>query len=252
MSEKSMMPDMNDVAAAVEAVLFASSRPVSMRSLCSILEEFDASQVREAVKVLRSRYRSPASGIELAEVAGGLVIRTRPGQKKYVVRARQKAPARLSRAAMETLALVAYRQPVTRAEVEAIRGVDSSGTLRFLMERRLIRIQGRKAVPGRPLLYGTTRYFLELFQLKNLKSLPDSTELKELEILSKGQLSLFDNQAGSGSRTEDKPASVSQDVQETITDTDHAAVMDTEQPLQEGHEDDVPAERRVEPPRLLQ
>lgn len=191
------MPDslsrshVRDVIAAVEAVLFAAGRPVSVGNLCSILEEFDSAELRDAVNALQARYSGPGHGIELHEVAGGLIFRTRPEQKRYVLRARQKSPVRLSRAAMETLALVAYRQPVTRAEVEAIRGVDSSGTLRFLLERRLIRIQGRKAVPGRPLLYGTTRYFLELFQLKDLKSLPDSKELTELELLSKGQLSLF-------------------------------------------------------------
>lgn len=196
MSEAPVNSDVSHVTAAVEAVLSSVGRPLSMRNLYAILEEFEPQLVREAVRCLGLRYASPDSGIELAEVAGGLVIRTRPEQRRYVVRARQKGPARISRAAMETLALVAYKQPVTRAEIEAVRGVDSSGTLRFLMERRLIRIQGRKAVPGRPLLYGTTRYFLELFQLKDLKSLPDSTELKELELLSKGQLSLFENPEG--------------------------------------------------------
>ena len=193
MSESPPRPaDPDEVIAAAEAVLFAAGRPVSMRNLCSALDEFDPSQVRAALQALSARYDRPGCGIELAEVAGGYVVRTKPSQKRFVIKARQKSPARLSRAAMETLALVAYKQPVTRAEIEAIRGVDSSGTLRFLMERRLVRIQGRKDVPGRPLLYGTTRYFLELFQLKDLKSLPDSTELKELELLSKGQLSLFE------------------------------------------------------------
>lgn len=175
----------------MEAVLFAAPRPLSTRNLCSILEEFAPARVMEAAESLKLRYAGPGHGVELREVAGGLIIRTRSEQKRHVLKANQKSPARLSRAAMETLALVAYKQPVTRAEVEAIRGVDSSGTLRFLMERRLIRTQGRKAVPGRPLLYGTTRFFLELFQLKDLKSLPDSNELRDLELLSKGQLSLL-------------------------------------------------------------
>ncbi len=247
------------VVAAVEAILFAGSRPVSMRNLCAVLEEFDSSLVKEAVKILESRYDSPASGIELAEVAGGLIIRTRPGQKKHVVRARQKAPARLSRAAMETLALVAYKQPVTRAEVEAIRGVDSSGTLRFLIERRLVRIQGRKAVPGRPLLYGTTRYFLELFQLKDLQSLPDSTELKELELLSKGQLSLFDNNepasaTESGREGEDAGGEGSADMQEG-RDVQISGQPDTGMdtgPRQEDQADDVPPVQRLDPPGMLQ
>ncbi len=205
MSDTDARPaELDTVMAAAEAVLFAAARPVSMRTLCSVLDEFDASQVRTAVKALTARYDHDASGIELAEVAGGYIFRTRASQKKYVLKARQKGPVRLSRAAMETLALVAYKQPVTRAEIEAIRGVDSSGTLRFLMERRLIRIQGRKDVPGRPLLYGTTRQFLELFQLKDLRSLPDSKELKELELLTKGQLSLFD-------KKDDKPADDSKD-----------------------------------------
>lgn len=251
MADSNVHPDMGNVMAAVEAVLFASSRPVSIRNLCAILQEFDASQVRDAVKALKFRYQGSASGIELSEVAGGLVIRTRPEQKKYVLRARQKAPARLSRAAIETLALVAYKQPVTRAEVEAIRGVDSSGTLRFLMERRLIRIQGRKPVPGRPLLYGTTRYFLELFQLKDLKSLPDSTELRELELLSKGQLSLFDNVEGA------EPAPDAEQGQSMKSGAESGAESEPgpeaaadEQPQNVG--DDVPVASRVDPPRMLQ
>ncbi len=205
MSDSLVCPDFRHVIAAVEAVLFATGRPVPVRNLYAILDEFEPAQVREAISALKRRYAGPASGIELVEVAGGLVFRTRPEQKRYVLKARQKSPARLSRAAMETLALVAYKQPVTRAEIEAIRGVDSSGTLRFLMERRLIRIQGRKSVPGRPLLYGTTRYFLELFQLKDLKSLPDSSELQELELLSKGQLNLFEKM-GSGDQLQEVPA----------------------------------------------
>lgn len=184
-------PDIHEIIAAVEAVLFAGLRPLSIKNLCSILDEFEPSQVKAAVESLRLRYAGPGHGVELHEVAGGLVIRTREEQRRHVIKANRKSPARLSRAAMETLALVAYKQPVTRAEVEAIRGVDSSGTLRFLMERRLIRTQGRKPVPGRPLLYGTTRFFLELFQLRDLKSLPDSNELRDLELLSKGQLTLL-------------------------------------------------------------
>ena len=188
--------DLREIVAAVEAVLFASPRPVSIKTLCSILHGYEPSRVRESVEVLRHRYSGPGYGIELHEVAGGIVFRTRKEYREHVLKARQKGPARLSRAAMETLALIAYKQPVTRAEIEAVRGVDSSGTIRFLLERRLVRIQGRKDVPGRPLLYGTTRFFLELFQLKDLKSLPDSSELKELDLLSKGQLSLFDNKGG--------------------------------------------------------
>ena len=191
-----MSSDAREIMAAVEAVLFATGRPLSLKNLGSILDEFGSERIKSALDALRSRYAGPGHGVELHEVAGGFIIRTRPDYKRHVLKARQKAPVRLSRAAMETLALVAYKQPVTRAEVEAIRGVDSSGTLRFLLERRLVRIQGRKTVPGRPLLYGTTHYFLELFQLRDLNSLPDSSELRELELLSKGQLSLFGKKDG--------------------------------------------------------
>jgi len=123
--------------------------------------------------------RGKNRGVELAEVAGGYVIRSKAAMSHWIARAVQPDAVKLSRAAMETLAITAYRQPVTRAEIEEIRGVDSSGVLRVLIDRELVRPTGRKQVPGRPVLYGTTNYFLELFQLRDIASLPDPAELKK-------------------------------------------------------------------------
>ncbi|RMF17446.1 MAG: SMC-Scp complex subunit ScpB, partial [Candidatus Dadabacteria bacterium] len=152
----------------VEALLFAAETPLSIRQLRNLLSEFDPEQVGAAVAELRKQYneQEPARGIELVQVAGGWRFRTRADLSPWVRRLYQQTPLRIGRAMLEVLAIVAYRQPVTRAEVDAIRGVDSAGSLRALLERELIRVVGRKELPGRPQLYGTTKTFLEVFGLR--------------------------------------------------------------------------------------
>lgn len=161
----------------VEAVLFVSSSPVTpvalARTLCVEVRE-----VRDALEQLRESCR--LRGVEPIEVAGGIQLRTKAEHGELLRRFLQTKPSRLSRAALETLAIVAYRQPITRVEVEDVRGVDSGAVLRGLMERRLVRIIGRKEEPGRPILYGTTPTFLELFGIKSLKELPTLREFVEL------------------------------------------------------------------------
>ncbi len=162
-----------EASAVVEALLFTAGRPVSFKELCRLAPEYDPAIIRLALDELGRRLSSGHDrGIELVEVAKGFRLQTVPDMARWVTRMRQAAPQRLSKASLEVLAIVAYRQPVTRAEVEHLRGVDSSGPLRFLLEKDLVRIAGRKEVPGRPILYGTTRRFLELFHLKDLSQLP--------------------------------------------------------------------------------
>ena len=116
----------------------------------------------------------------MREVAGGFQIRTRPEYRDWIKRLIQPKPIRLSKAALETLAIIAYKQPIIRNDIEHIRGVNCGGILRMLLERKLVRVLGRKAIPGRPLVYATTKQFLEVFELKNLEDLPTPKEISEL------------------------------------------------------------------------
>jgi segregation and condensation protein B len=161
----------------LEAMLFAVADPLALRRVCDVLEGVTLSEARDAALVLQEEYS--ARGIRLVEVAGGWQFRTAPEHHAAVRVLFKDRAFRLTRAALETLAVIAYKQPVTRAEVESVRGVDSSAVLESLVERRIIRIAGRRDVPGRPLVYATTPYFLELFGLKDLKSLPTLAELGE-------------------------------------------------------------------------
>jgi len=159
----------------LEALLFAAAEPLSLRRLSDTVEGATTREIRAGLELLEQQCRD--RGIRLVEVAGGWQLRTAPEHHTLVKRLFKERPFRLTRASLETVAVVAYRQPVTRAEVEAIRGVDCSGVLESLVERRLIRIAGRRDVPGRPLVYATTPRFLEVFGLKDLKALPTLAEL---------------------------------------------------------------------------
>jgi len=172
----------------LEAVLFSSSKPISIKELSDAIPDAPRGLLKESLFDLIKFYNSQNRGIEIVEVANGFRLQTKKRFKKWIIRLNKKVPNRLSRAALETLAIIAYKQPITRAEIESIRGVDVSGTLRQLMAKNLIRIAGRKDVPGKPLLYATTKYFLEVFQLKDLKALP---RIEEIEPLSAEQQKLF-------------------------------------------------------------
>jgi segregation and condensation protein B len=164
---------------ALEALLFVSRTPLSVGALCRFVG-CDAGVLRESLARLGERYVEGSSGIVLAEVGGGYQLRSAESQKSRVREILGIKPQRLTRAAMETLALVAYRQPVTRPEVEEVRGVDCGAVLKALLERDMVRILGKKEEPGRPLLYGTTREFLSLFGLSSLNALPTLREFREL------------------------------------------------------------------------
>ncbi len=165
--------------AVVEALIFAAERPVTLRELRDILGA-EREELLSVIERLRTDLSLERRGIVLKEVAGGLVFRTRADLAPWLRALVKSRPPRLSRAALECLAIIAYRQPVTRAEVEAVRGVESGSVLRTLLEKRLVRILGRKDDIGRPLIYGTTRDFLRMFGLRSLAELPTMGELSTL------------------------------------------------------------------------
>jgi len=164
----------------VEAIIFASEKPLSAREIHTYLPEAKIPEIKSALRVLRYEYEAMGRSFGLKEVADGYQFRSNSDYGHYILKMRQSLPARISRAAMETLAIIAYKQPILRQEIERLRGVDVGGILRTLMEKDLIKIMGRKNLPGRPLIYGTTKKFLEVFNLKNLESLPKLKEIKEL------------------------------------------------------------------------
>jgi len=161
----------------IESVLFASGEPIPFGRLGEIIAGPTRVELRAALGELRRRGEDERRGIRLVEVAGGYQLRTAPEHAEWVRRLFQHKPWRLTRATLETLAIIAYRQPVTRAEIETIRGVDVDSVLASLLGRKLVKILGRKDVIGRPLLYGTTRQFLEVFGLKDLAGLPAVSEV---------------------------------------------------------------------------
>ena len=164
----------------VEALILSSAEPLSAAKIAEIIPYCDAGQAKDLVNELNTEYGEQDRSFEIWEVAGGFQIRTRAEFSGYLQKLQKERAMRLSPAALETLAIIAYRQPVTRAEVEDVRGVDAGATVKSLLERHLIRIAGQREVPGRPMLYGTTRRFLEVFGLERLKDLPTLREIDEL------------------------------------------------------------------------
>lgn len=169
------------LSAIVESIIFSADAPLSLDKLCELLPEYDRSAIKDCLADLVSLHEERHGGFLLVNVAGGWQFRTPSSLQQYVVRNVKAKSVKFSLSALETLAIVAYRQPVTRAEIEYLRGVDCGGVLRTLLERRLIRILGKKDIPGRPLIYGTSKEFLEVFGLKDLKSLPTLKEIQALD-----------------------------------------------------------------------
>ena len=161
-------------------MLFAAHDPVPPRRLADIVSAVGVPEIRQAVEELKSQYDEQGRAFQIQEIAGGFQLFSRPEFRKYVQQLkRSRGDGRLTQAALETLAIVAWKQPIIRADIEAIRGVQSGEMLRGLAERRLVKIIGRLDVIGRPLLYGTTRRFLQHFGLKSLRDLPKVGELRE-------------------------------------------------------------------------
>jgi len=164
----------------IESLLFVSEDPLTLDRIKRVIADSDTAEIRDALRTLFDEYRDRDGGFYLSEVAGGYQFRTQPDYNPYIRRMLKPNAPRLSKAALETLAIIAYKQPVIRSDVEHIRGVDCGGILRTLLERKLVRILGRKEIPGRPLIYATTKLFLEVFDLKNLKDLPTPKEIEEM------------------------------------------------------------------------
>ncbi len=167
---------------AIEALLFVSNGPLSVDKFKGVFEEATREQIEAQLQTLVREYDDRNAGIMLAEVAGGYQLATRPENASWIRKFKAvKVSSKLSKPALETLAIVAYKQPITRTEVETVRGVNIGGIMRNLMERRLVKIVGKKDVPGKPMMYGTTLDFLQYFGLKDLSALPTLKEFQELE-----------------------------------------------------------------------
>jgi segregation and condensation protein B len=166
----------------VESLIFVSEGGVTVDRMGQVLGDVDKKEVLAAVEEIQSEYETQGRGFRIVEVAGLFQMRTPKENAESVKDFLRGKPARMSRAILETLAIVAYKQPVTRPEIEGIRGVDVSGVLATLQDRNLVRIVGRKDVPGRPFLYGTTHEFLEMFNLKDLGSLPTLKEADKMTL----------------------------------------------------------------------
>ena len=173
--------DARELKAILEAILFVSPEPVPVARLVSILGTVSKAEVVQALGILTHDLDQDGRGIQLVQLAGGYRLVTKQEYGPWLKRMdKAKAAQKLSRSALESLAIIAYKQPLVRSEIEEIRGVETSGVLRTLCERKLVRIVGRKDVPGRPIMYGTTKFFLEHFGLQDLSQLPPLREFKEL------------------------------------------------------------------------
>jgi segregation and condensation protein B len=166
----------------VESLLFVAEGPLTIQRLGEVLEDADEDDIRTALQEIQAELENNRRGVRLVEVAGGYQFRTAKVNADWVKKFLGGRPARMGRATLETLAIIAYRQPITRAEIEAIRGVDVDGVINTLLDRSLIRAVARKDVPGRPFLYGTTPEFLQLFNLKDLTHLPTLKEMEEITL----------------------------------------------------------------------
>ena len=165
----------------IESMIFVSLEPLSLEKIKSVLQEFSEKEIEQAIRELLESYVSNERGIQITLAGGGYLLSTKPefdGWIRRLLRAERKT--RMSRAALETLSVVAYNQPMTLAEISALRGVDSSHTLKVLLQRKLVKIVGRKKTPGRPLIYRTTEKFLTHFGLNSLKDLPSQEEISQI------------------------------------------------------------------------
>jgi segregation and condensation protein B len=171
-----------DIKSIIESLLFVADGPLTIQRLGEVLEGVEKEDLRSTLDELQAELENNRRGVRLVEVAGGYQLRTAKVNADWVKKFLGGRPARMGRATLETLAIIAYRQPITRAEIEAIRGVDVDGVINTLLDRTLIRAVARKDVPGRPFLYGTTPEFLQLFNLKDLTHLPTLKEMEEITL----------------------------------------------------------------------
>jgi segregation and condensation protein B len=177
--------DRTERKALIEALIFASDTPLTADKIKQVVENVTKKEIEGIIAELQNEYEQQSRGFQIKEVANGYQFRTQPAFATWLKKLKKSKPFRLTQPTLETLAIIAYKQPITRLEIEKIRGVDTGGVIKTLLEKRLICIAGRKNVPGKPFLLGTTKAFLEIFSLENLSSLP---AIKEVEDLDNAQL----------------------------------------------------------------
>jgi segregation and condensation protein B len=171
--------DKHEAKRIIEAILFVSDKPVSIMTLKDVLKEIEPADIRAYMEELNAEYGSSGRSFGIKEIAGGFQMLTDPVYSEWISSLYKRPPDRLTGPALETLAIIAYKQPLTRSDIEMIRGVNVDGVLHTLEERALIRTRGRVDAPGRPILYGTTNEFLQHFGLKSLEDLPKLKEFQE-------------------------------------------------------------------------
>jgi segregation and condensation protein B len=172
----------DEIKSILESILFVADGPQSLQRLAEVLDQVDRQTLQSVLSEWQDEIEAQNRGVRLVEVAGGYQLRTPKANADWVKKFLGGRPSRMGKATLETLAIVAYRQPITKAEIEAIRGVDVDGVITTLLERTLIRAVARKDVPGRPFLYGTTLEFLQLFNLKDLSELPTLKEMDDISL----------------------------------------------------------------------
>ncbi len=181
----------------IEAILFVSDKPVTIEQFKQVLEEVSPSEIEKVMKLLQDDYVQKVGGITVVEIAGGYQMLSNPSYASYIRNFyKTRTKEKLSRPSLETLAIIAYKQPVSRADIEIVRGVNSDGVMAHLLSKALVKIVGRKEVPGRPFLYGTTKEFLEYFGLKSLEDLPKLEEFPMLAATSDKAVSVATTEAG--------------------------------------------------------
>ncbi len=209
----------------VEGLIFAADEPMSIKDLFAIFTDnaaIEQVQIKEVLDQLKEEYEG--RGLELKEVGSGFRFQVREAHAEWVAKLWQERPARYSRASLETLALIAYRQPITRAEIENVRGVSvSSNIIKTLVEREWVRIVGHRDVPGKPALYSTTKTFLDYFNLKSLEDLPPLSELKDIDAINE-QLILSEVPEANNSDTDDEDKRL--DEMDTVDDINVSDMAD--------------------------
>lgn len=215
------MLDKDSLKPVLESLIFAADSAISFEKLAGVLEGEERAIIREALNELIEDYRSKAGGFLIEEVGGGFQFRTNPEFAPWLRKFFKIGMQKISKAAMESLAVIAYKQPVTRGEIEAVRGVDSGGVLATLMEKRFIKIVGRKEVPGRPVVYGTTKEFLETFDLRDLSCLPTLKDIQKMEeeyAQKEGQGAAETTVEDAVQGAQEAPGRIEDEVQESIQD----------------------------------
>ncbi|MCX5694450.1 MAG: SMC-Scp complex subunit ScpB [Candidatus Omnitrophica bacterium] len=182
------MDENNNLKSAIEALIFASEKPITTDQLKKVLGDLDAATINKIITDLKNEYEGQGRGIRIVEIAGGFQMITSSNFAQFLKKLfKNRYSDKLSKPALESLAIIAYKQPLTKAEIESLRNVNVDGVMKSLLDKNLIRICGRKKIPGRPFVFGTTREFLEHFGLKSLQDLPKMEDFTVLAQEKEGQ-----------------------------------------------------------------